>query len=97
MAQPKGKRQSYTVMGVTFAIDEAGLESVSDDFRLLDDLTSKDAMAQFRGVASVLKAALGDDYDRVLDELQGEDKTLPTKRVIQFFTEMSAAVAALKN
>lgn len=97
MAQPKGKRQSYTVMGVTFALDEARLEAVSDDFRLLDDLTSRDGMEQFRGVATVLKAALGDDYDRVLDELQGDDQTLPVKRVIQFFTEMSVAVAALKN
>lgn len=97
MAQPKGKKQSYTVMGVTFRVDEVGLESMSDDFRLLDDLTSRDGMAQFRGVATVLRAALGDDYDRVLDELQGDEPTLSAMRVIQFFQEMSAAVGALKN
>lgn len=96
MAQAN-KKQGYTVMGVTFKIDEGGLAAASDDFRLLDDLSNRDPMAQFRAVVTLLKAALGEDYDRVLDELQGEEPHLSATKMIEFFQEMANAVNALKN
>ena len=97
MAQSNSKKQSYTVMGVTFKVDEAGLAAASDDFRLLDDLTNRDPMAQFRAVATLLRAALGSDYERVLDELQGEEPRLSATKTIEFFQGMAGAVGALKN
>lgn len=96
MAQAN-KKQNYTVMGVTFKVDDAGLAAAADDFRLLADLTSHDPMAQFGAVASLLRAALGNDYDRVLDELQGEEPRLSAAKTIEFFQGMAGAVGALKN
>lgn len=96
MAQAN-KKQSYTVMGITFKVDDEGLAGAADDFRILDDLTNRDPMAQFRAVVSLLKAALGDEYERVLDELQGEEPRLSASKTIEFFQGMASAVAALKN
>ena len=50
-----------------------------------------------RGMLLFVRAVLGDEYDRVIDELRDGDGRLPMSRVAQFVGEVQEKVSALKN
>lgn len=93
MAVKKTKGQSVTTMGITAEIDVEAL----NDYRVLVMLASENQMEVVRGYDRALRLMLGDQYDEVLDKLQGDDRYLSQDKVNDYFTAVSDAVKALKN
>lgn len=50
-----------------------------------------------RGMLVFVRAMLGDEYDRVIAELRGEDGRLAMSRLAEFVGEVQEKVDALKN
>lgn len=98
MTAPKGKRTAVTACGVTVHVDAAKLaERLDNDARLALDLASTDPAHQTRAMGTLVGLICGDEYDRAMDELQGDAEYLDAKRLAQFVTEACQQVEALKN
>lgn len=95
MTAPKGKKQSFTVMGITVSVDTS--VDVDPDYRALRDAARGDDLAMVRFQDDTLHDLLGDKYDETLDALQGDDKRLSTVKVGDFFAGLTEQINALKN
>lgn len=67
-----------------------------DDYDVLCAIDEAGADS-LRGMLVFVRAVLGDEYDRVIGELRGEDGKLPMSRVAEFVNEIQEKVEALKN
>ena len=67
-----------------------------DDYDVLCAIDEAGADS-LRGMLLFVRAVLGDEYDRVIDELRDGDGRLPMNRVAQFVGEVQEKVSALKN
>lgn len=67
-----------------------------DDYDVLCAIDEAGADS-LRGMLVFVRAVLGDEYDRVIDELRDGDGRLPMSRVSQFVGEVQKKVEALKN
>lgn len=67
-----------------------------DDYDVLCAIDEAGADS-LRGMLVFVRAVLGDEYDRVIDELRDGDGRLPMSRVAQFVGEVQEKVSALKN
>lgn len=90
-------KSETTIMGIKVSVDSKAIESMSQDFWFLDDFTSAEPTSQFRAFTRLLKAALGESYQSVLKELQGDDDVLAIDKVSQFANEVFKANDSLKN
>lgn len=87
----KPKYQSVTVMGITANVCAENL----DDYELFEKVAEYDNSPV--SFVLMLKALLGNDYERVVKELKGDADRLSLERIGEYFSELTKAIGTLKN
>lgn len=87
------KKRTVTILGIECHIET----DVINDYRVLSAMAADDPMVKLNGFDRMLRGMLGDDYNRVLDELQGDDAYLSSERIGEFSEALYKEINEAKN